>query len=319
MSTSERALERLRQQPEHLRELVRLVVDELLQRPVAELAEPAWLAGALADGIRQAAESDDLEDWVRGRLEEALTRADRLDGSLGDHVPVTLLGPLETALGRDFTPDPQLVRALLDHPSLRDLIAAVLHANMLEFGKRLRTFVPDGGNLPGAKLRSRLAGVAKGVVSAVGTEVERQLEDRVRAFVDDALGRAVDMAIERFSAPEFAKEMATWRVDVLHALMQHPLERLVAERHKYPAALFAADLTALLRALAGWKRLTEVLESGLERAFEEFGDQTAGEWLEGSGLEQAWRPHLEDLLTTRLRAIVETETFAQWLGTVTAE
>jgi len=190
---------------------------------------------------------------------------------------------------------------------------------MLEFGRRLRSFVPDSSGLPGAKLRSRLAGVAKGVAAAVGSEVERQLEDRVRGYVDDALGRAVDMAIERFSAPAFAPEMARWRVDVLHGLLRHPLPRLIAERHKYPPELFAADLTAFLRALAGWKPLASALESGLERMFVEIGDQTVGAWLEGSGLERAWRPRLEELMTARIQAIVETEAFAGWLAAVVEE
>lgn len=319
MSGDDRILERLRSQPEHLASLVDLVIDEALERPLSELVEPAWLARALADGVRQAAASDELEVWVRGRVENALTRADHIGGTLADHVPVTLLGPLETVLGRDLTPDRELVRALLDHPSLRDLIAAILQANILEFGRKLRAFVPDGGGLPGAKLRSRLAGVAKGVASVVGSEMERQLEDRVRAFVDDALGRAVDMAIDRFSSPKFASEMARWRIDVLHALMRHPLDELIAERHKYPPETFAADATALLRALAGWKQLNEVLERGLERAIEEFGDQSAGAFLAGSGLEEAWRPQLRELMTRRLGAVVETEAFAAWLARLTAD
>lgn len=319
MSTRDRILERLRDDPAHLSALVDLVIDEALERPLAELVEPAWLAAALADGIRQAAASDELEAWVRGRVEDALTRADRIDGTLGDHVPITLLGPLETVLGRDLTPDRELVRAFLDHPSLRDLIAAILQANILEFGRKLRSFVPDGGALPGAKLRSRLAGVAKGVASAVGSEMERQLEERVRTFVDEALGRAVDMAIDRFSSPKFAPEMARWRIDVLHALLRHPLDELIAERHKYPPELFAADATALLRALAGWKQLNEAIESGLERAIEEFGDQSAGAFLEGSGLEKAWRPQLAELMRTRLSAVVQTDAFAEWVTKLAEE
>lgn len=319
MSEGQRILSRLREDPEHLRELVQLIIDEALERPLSELVEPAWLAAALADGIHQAADSDELEAWIRQRLEETLTRADRLDGTIGDHVPVTMLGPLETAIGREITPSRELIAAVIDHPSLRELIAAILQQNILEFGQKLRAFVPDGGALPGAKLRSRIGGLAKGVASVVGGEVERQFEDRVRQFVDDALGRAMDMAIERFSSPQYADEMARWRIDVLHGLLAHPLENLVAERHKYPPALFAADLTALVRAMAGWRRLTGALEETLERVFGEFGDQTAGAWLDGSGIQEAWRPHLEDLMVQQLAALVQTEAFASWLSKLAAE
>lgn len=315
----QRALARLRADPSRADALAAMLVEETLARPVREIVDPGWLAAAVADGIRQAAASDELEGWVRSRLSETLSRADRVTGTLADHLPVTLLGPLETALGRDLTLDPRLVAALIDHPSLRDLVAAMLQESLLDFGQRLRSLVPDGAALPGARLRSRLAEVTRGVAGAVSGELERQLEQRVRTYVDGALGRAIDLAVERFSSPRWAPEMARWRVDVLHALLQHPLEELVAERHKYPPELFAADLTALLRALASWRRLGEALQVGLEQAFQQVGDQAVRDWLAGSGLEETWRPKLEVLLARRLREVVATEAFARFFAALADE
>ncbi|MFO7562900.1 MAG: hypothetical protein R6X02_09690 [Enhygromyxa sp.] len=319
MTDSARILARLREQPEQIDELVSLTLDHLLERPLAELVDPAWLAKAVTDGVRSSARSDEFERWVAERVERALGRADRLDGALGDKVPMTLLGPLEQALGRPYQPDRDLVRALLDHESTRGILREILQANILEFGKRMRSMVPDAGKLPGGGLASRLAGVAKGVASAVSTELERQLEPKVKGFVDDILGVAVDMMIDRVSSEEFAPEFATWRIDVLRAFLAHPVDRLVAERHKYPPRDFAADVAAILRALAAWRGLGEQIEEVLTELIDEHGHESARQFLDGSGLEQAWRPQLHQALVTEARQLVAGQAFAEWLTRLMAD
>ena len=306
-------LSRLRDEPHRLEQLVELGLDHLLERPVAELVDPSWLAKAISDGVRASARSPEFERWVGQRVEQALSRVDRVHGALGEKVPVTLLGPLEKALGRPYQPDRELVRALLDHPSTRTILREILQANILEFGKRMRSMVPETGKLPGGGLASRLAGVAKGVASAVGSELEKQLEPRVKSFVDDILGVAVDMMVDRVSSEDFAPEFATWRIDVLHAFLTQPIDRLVAERHKYPAADFAADAAAILRALAAWRSLADEVEAMLGELIREHGGQTARSFLEGSGLEDAWRPPLQQALVTQARELVAEEAFGDWL------
>ncbi len=319
MTDSARILARLRDEPEQLDALVTLTLDHLLARPIAELIDAAWLAKAITDGVRSSARSPEFERWVAERVERTLTRADRLDGALGDRIPMTLLGPLEKALGRPYQPDRELVRALFDHPSTRTILREVLQANILEFGKRMRAMMPDAGKLPGGGLASRLAGVAKGVATAVGGELERQLEPKVKSFVEDILGVTVDMMIDRVSSEGFAPEFSAWRIDVLHALLGQPIDRLVAERHKYPPQEFAADVAAILRALAAWRGLAEQIEEVVTELIREHGDQSAREFLDGSGLEQAWRPQLHQALVDQARALVAGPEFAAWLAKLVEE
>ena len=319
MTDSARILERLREQPERLDALVTLTLDHLLERPLGELVDAAWLGKAITDGVRSSARSAEFERWVADRVERTLTRVDRLDGALGDKIPMTLLGPLEKALGRPYQPDRELVRALLDHPSTRSILREILQANILEFGKRMRAMVPDAGKLSGGGLASKIAGVAKGVASAVSSELERQLEPKVKSFVDDILGVAVDMMVERVSSEEFAPEFATWRIDVLRSLLGQPIDRLVAERHKYPPKDFAADVAAILRALAAWRGLGEQIEEVVTELLDEHENETARQFLDGSGLEQAWRPQLHQALVEQARELVAGPEFAAWLTALVDE
>lgn len=306
-------LTRLRDEPEQIEQLITLGVDHILAQPLASLIDQAWLAEAIAEGIRASAKSDEFESWIAARVEQAFARADKLDGTLADKIPVTMLAPLEQALGRPYRPDAALARALFDHPSTRTILREILQANLLEFAKRMRSMMPDANKLPGAGIASRFASVARGVASAVGTELEKQLEPKVKGFVEDILGVTVDMLVTRVSSESFAPEFASWRVDVLHAFLTHPLPDLVAERHKYPPGELAADIAALLRALAAWRGLGEQVASIVTELIAEHGDTSAREFLSGSGLEQAWRPQLERALRVPAEELVRSEAFASWL------
>ena len=319
MTHSTRILARLNAEPEQLESLVALALDHVLERPLIELVDPAWLAKAITDGVRSSARSVDFELWVADRVERALIRFERLEGALGDKLPITLLGPLEKALSRPYQPDRELVRTLLDHPSTRTILREILQANILEFGKRMRAMVPDASKLPGGGLASRLAGVAKGMASAVGSELERQLEPKVKIFVDDILGVAVDMMVTRVSSEEFAPDFARWRIDVLHGLLGQPIERLVAERHKYRPEEFAADVAAILRAIAAWRGLGEQIEAVLAELFQDHGHESAKLFLDGSGLEQAWRPQLQQVLVEQARELVAGPAFGDWLTALVDE
>jgi hypothetical protein len=313
---TQQALERLRNDPTRLEALVELGLDHVLARPIAELIDHQWLGKAVSDGIRASARSSEFERWVETRVEQALSRADALDGALGDKLPVTMLGPLEQLLGRPYQPDRELVRTLLDHPSMRTIIREILQANLLEFGKRMRSMMPDASaiqKLPGGGFASRLAGVAKGMASAVSGELERQLEPKVASFVDDILGVTIDMMVERVSSDAFVPEFVSWRIDVLHGLLAQPIDQLIAERHKYPPKDFAADVSAILRALAAWRGLGDQIAELSAQLVRDHGQVSAREFLDGSGLEDAWRPALQRALSEQAQDFVATEAFAGWL------
>ena len=320
MTEPKRVLDRLLNDPTHLDELAELAFEVLLDRPLDDLVDPEWLAQAIGEGIRAAARSDELETWVAERVEETLAHADRLHGEIGEFLPATLLGPLEESLSREIHPDPDLVRVLVDHPSFRELVGAMLQENLLEFGRKLGDAVKDTSKrVPGGGFASALAGVAAGVASAASKTMEKSMEERVKRFVQHAVGRAVDSTIARVADPAHAADMARWRVDALRGLMQHPVEALVAERHKYPPNLLAADASKMLRALAGWRGLTDAVGRSVEQVFDSYGERSARAWLAGSGLEEAWRPQLQSLLAQQMRGVVGSEAFEGWLTRILSD
>lgn len=313
----EAVLERLRAPEGALRELVGLLLEDVLSRPARELVEPAWLAGALAQGMRTSADDPRTTAWIRQQVQALRSRTQDLEGNLRGRVPPELVGPVQDLLRRPYTPDPAIVRPILDHAALRELLREMLFTTVMEYARRMR--VPDGamdalraGPLGRGRL-AQLAGAASVAARVVGGEVERQLEPRIREFVDGAISRALDVAVEFFCAPSRAEVLGAWRADSLDVALGMPAEVWRRELDRLDPEGLVEDLSGLVRALAGSAALRDQLEEAITAALEQGGGLSARDFLAGSGLEEGWRPQAEELMFQRAQALVHTPAFAGWL------
>jgi hypothetical protein len=318
MPQADEVLRRLREDDEQLVSFADLLIDHALDRPLRSSIDREFLAAAICKGLTTLAEEETLEAWLAQRATRSLEGSEKITGVIGDRIPVTALAPLQAFLSRELTPDPALVHALMDHPSLHQLMRELLQANVLEFARRAKDIVAGGTPKAARGIGGMLGAVAKNVASVASSAVEKQLEDRARLFVEDAIAKAVETTINRFCDPAHAEDMATWRVDVLHALLQQPIETLIAERHKYPPEAFAEDTAAMIKALASWSELRSRVDGGLEFFLDLHGDQTARDWLDGSGLESALRDEVRAELVRQGRTLVQTPAFEGWLSALMA-
>ncbi|MEZ4381972.1 MAG: hypothetical protein R3A79_11545 [Nannocystaceae bacterium] len=317
MTDAATVLARLRSDSALIDAGVDALLDDALERPICEhLAPTEALVGGLAAAIRATAQSPQLAPWIEVALADLRGQLPSDPRPLRERLPPALPGALAGALGRPFTPGRELVRAAINHAAMRSMMRSILQSTLLEFGKRMWSALPDTRRLPGAGFRSRLMDMAKGVASVVGSEVERQLDDRVNTYLDGALADAIDMVIERISDPRHAKEMAAWRADAIPALAAQPQVRFVAELDQIEAADVAADAVALLQAVAAWEELEAALTGALERLFAALGERSLAQLLEGSGLVEAWRPLVRERAAAHARAALTGERFAAWIARV---
>ncbi len=296
---------------------VDLILDQALADPLRELlGSPEELSAGLAKAIRASAENPGLAPWIEAELDALRTHIKADDRALAEYLPPTLPGALGHALGRPFTPGQELVRAAINHAAMRSMMRSVLQSTLLEFGKKMWSALPDTRRIPGAGFRSRLMDMAKGVASVVGSEVERQLDDRVNSFVDGALANAIDMVIDRISDPAHSREMSAWRADSVKALLAQPQTRYIAEIDKIAAADVAADAATLLETIATWEGLQDSLRMGLDHLQKVLAERSLGDLLEGSGLALAWRPLVHQRLAERARMLITSDAFAAWIARV---
>jgi hypothetical protein len=309
--TASEILARLQGEPDRAVELAQVLLDHVLATPVRAFLEPARIVPAFVAGLRAGvddAAAQRLGDVLRARQQRAVARP----GPLADRLPPELRELLRRALRRPGVCGRELVRAAVDHAGMRALLRTILQTTLVDFAGKLGSIMPDTSWIPGAGIRSKLMGVAKGVASAVGAEVERQLEDRIRGFVDGALGRAIDLVVERGSDPRFAGDMAAWRSDAVLSVLSLPESVFLAERRKFDPHRIAADLVDAARALAGWERLPDEVAAALGPLVEELGERSVGDLLAGSGLVEAWREPLLGEMEHHLRRLFVADGFAAW-------
>ncbi|MCB9794987.1 MAG: hypothetical protein H6741_19990 [Alphaproteobacteria bacterium] len=317
MPDADLLLRRLREDEQHLARLVHLATEDLLERPVSELIEPEWLAERLVQGLRTSASDDRTKEWIRDQVVALRKVAERESGNLRDRVSPELVHAARDLLRRPYAPDPTIVRAILDHKAVRDLIRELLQTTLTEYAAKVQ--LPKGATeaIKGSRLgRSRLAQLANAATVAarvVGSEVERQLEGRIQEFVDGAISRAVDTSVAHFCAPEHAADIGDWRADSVDTALGFPVSTWARELAKLDPDRLIDDLAELLRALVNSEGFARQVQGLLTEMVRQGGDRSARDFLAGSGLEEGWRPHLEELMSERARAFVATDAFADWL------
>lgn len=313
-------LARLQDDPQRASTLAQVLIDAVLAAPVREFLEPTRIVPAFVAGLRAgvtaAGDGQQLADRVASRQRRTVARS----GPLADRLPPELRAALRRLLRHPHTPGREVVRAAIDHAGMRGMLRTILQATLLDFATKVWSAVPDTSWVPGAGIRSKLFGMAKGVATVVGAEVENRLEDRIKNFVDGFLGRAIDLIVERATDPRFAADMANWRSDAVLSLLSLPESTLLAERNKIDPHFVATEVLAGARALADWDRLESEVHATLESLLTELGTSTVGDLLGTTPEAQAaWRPLLTGELTHHLRALFTHDAFATWLTDLVTE
>ena len=308
---------KLREEPEHLRSLVTLAVDDLLETPVEELVDPQWLGERLTKGFRASARDPQTKDWIRARVQDARKRLDQESGPLLYRVPTELVSPVKDLLRRPYEPDPVILRALIDHRATRALFRDVLTHTITDYAKSVK--MPEGASsaIKSTGLgRSRLAawaGAAKVAAEMVGSEVEKRLEGRVQKYVDEAIGKAIELTVQHACDPKNTPAFADMRADAVDVLLAFPVETWKKELDKEDLDGLIDDLHRALDAIVHSEAFEEQVVSVLQLSVDEGRGQTARAFLAGSGLEDTWRDSLEQILNERAGAFVQTSAFEGWL------
>ena len=314
-------LARLRGEPEHLQKLVTLVVDDLLDRPVEDLVDPAWLSERLVEGFRASVDDDRTKGWIRSRVQEARARLGEESGPLIYRVDRSLVDPVKDLLRRPYEPNEQVIRALLDHRATRAMIREVLTDTLTEYAKSIK--VPDQASRVikstgiGRTRLAQWAGAAKAAAEIVGSEVEKRMDDRVQTYVDGAISRSIEIAVTNACDPSNAQAWADMRADSVDIVLGFPVETWAGEIDKLDLDQLIDDLAATLQAFARSEAFPDQVRRMLELTVQEGEGLTAREFLDGSGLEDTWRMSLEELLLERVQAFVQTEAFEAWLEELT--
>jgi hypothetical protein len=326
MSQTDLVLERL--QSGALDALIEICLDDLFARPIQQLLPAELVAQRIVQALRDAAEAPQLEAQLGQQLATLREQAIEPDASgrafapghtLRRHLPAELTDPIEELLAEPWLPERDLVLRLLDHEAMRSLIQEVLHASLVRFARKMRSFKPDTSKLKAGLGRrvptglSRLKDIGSGVVSVVGSELESQLDARVGEFVSQAISAVLGHVATLLTAPERAETMGDWRAYGFRVVLDTELEAFAAEARKLdPDRVVAATLHAV-RALAARDSLEAELTELVSDVMAPWAQRSLGEQLGTLGLEQTWRTTASTWLREQLEPVLQTTAFRAWL------
>jgi hypothetical protein len=283
--------------------LVGLLLDDLLDRPAAELVEPRWLAERLAAAARSAAADPQVESWFRDRVTDARVR---VPAGTAD-IPGSIVAPLRDVLQRPYVPDRAILGAILDHPTARLLLKNLFQDLVLNIVRRVRNPLPSARSPLGF---GGLKKLGEGMLGAVGHELEHQVEAKAREFMDAGIERLVGQLADMLCDPQLASDYGAWRAHALDVLLATDLRVLAGEVEKLDPDSLVATGAALVRGIANTPELTDQLTTVLTAAFEASEGRSLRALL--GGLEQHGIEAVREVLVERGRAVLETPAFEAW-------
>ena len=302
--------------------LARLVVQEMLARPLEEVVDAhrtaTVAAEVLGDWLRsERAELKLLEAW-----KESIERVRCEERTLGELAPSEVIEAVEQLAMQHYSPDRQLLLSVLDRPPVRELFRELLTETLTSFGKKISAGGGSSalgalGKLGAGRSKGGLLGRVGGVASAVGGEVERQLERRIPEYVDSGLSQMIQRFVELLSDPDRAAEQAAVRVALLQGLWERTGPEIADELSRLDAPATAAVLRQSLTAWVSRPEAIPQLAGWIEGLTAEYGGLHLAGVLEDLDLLELFDQYATELAHGAALQLFETEAFALWLQSLT--
>jgi hypothetical protein len=298
-------------------ELLDLGFDAVCARTAADFVDPARVLLALD----RASEGGRVEQWLqrlavpmRARL---LERASQSALKLGDWLPGDVTFALADLLGAPAPIPRKMIDEFVASDQVRDTVRTMLQESLSSFVSKATS--SGGGGGTGLGLRDALgwgaraaAAAGKGLLGGLGGELQKQLQERVRDFVDGSMAMVQGRIAEKLASADTARALGAQRRRAFLAL----LDKTEADAAKSVKRLPHGQLDALVPKVvahnAARAEVREALESEMRAVLEVLSQQRIGELLDQAGLRDAAREALHAHGLPVARALVGSSAFQAW-------
>lgn len=276
--------------------------DFVCERRVNEILDPEWLMTALD----RATEPPRLSRWLEHLGAPAGARAlARLRSSslpLGDWLPPPVREALAELLGRPMPLPRPLVDQVLADEHLRESARAMLQETMSSFVDKAFAAAPGGRGLRGMiGLGAKAAG---GLFGGLGEELQRQLQGRVRDFVDGRMTVLQGRVAEELVSVETARMLGRRRRELFSKLLRRPESDAARLADRLPGRALLAMLPAIVQHNLAREAVRRALREELAAALDTLARQPIGALFDELGLRELVRQRLQAQGLPWLRAFL---------------
>jgi hypothetical protein len=246
---------------------------------------------------------------ARARLVER-ARASTLP--LGVWLPEPVREALAALLARPAPIPRALVDKVIADEHVRESARAMLQETMSSFIHKAFSVTPGGRGLRGMiGFGARAAG---GLFGGLGDELQRQLEERVRDFVDGGVAHIQERVAQKLVSEETARMLGRRRRRIFLDLLARPESDAASLADRVPWPMLDAMLPAIVTHNLARAEVRTALRDELAAVVRELSAQPLGALLDELGLRELSRQGLHAHGLPLVRAFVASPEFARASG-----
>jgi len=284
-----------------------LTFDHLCARKLSDLVDADRILQAL-DG---SAKSDGITKWqskvIRPLRDRLIARAEKSAIKLGAWLPKEAADAIYMAIGTPMPLPPKLVDELVASEDVRDEVREML-------SESLSNFIKKGFGAP-AGIRDALGRGARafgGLFGGIGDEVQKQMQERVRDFVDGSVASLQERIVKKLKSEAAAKSFAKRRQKGFKKALERTEAEAVEATRFIPHDAIDMLVPIVLRHNVAREELRRVLREEIALVLEELGKSTLGEFLDDFGQRDLARASLHAHGLPIARELVKTKEFQDW-------
>jgi hypothetical protein len=162
-------------------------------------------------------------------------------------------------------------------------------------------------------LGARAFGAAgRSLLGSLGEEVQKQMQDRVRDFVDGAVGGVQERIAKRLADPKTAEEVGRVRKKAFLRFLERPESEVARSLATVPHAAIEALIPSVVMHNVKRDALRVAVRAEVAAVLADVGEQTVGALLDEVSARELARTALHEVGLPILRDMCKTTAFDAW-------
>jgi hypothetical protein len=295
-----------------------LAFDFLCQRRVSDFLSTDQILAAIDQGSDRERVVRFQERFVKPQRQRLLERARKSTIQLGSWLPAGARDELAAMLGEPAPLPRSWVEDAVASERVREEVKAMLHDTLTGFVSKATAGLGEatppavGGAI--GRLTKNFAAAGKGLLGGLGDTLQKQLQEKVRDFVDGSVSAIQRRIADKLTSEETAVHMGKRRRDAFLKALSWEEARVARwmEKEKRSGDRLDALLPAIVQHNAARAELREVVKEEVAAVLEELNRQTLGELLDELGLRDWARKGTVRAGIPLLQAFFASEGFGAW-------
>ncbi len=292
-----------------------LAFDFACERKVSDLVDTARVLAAIDAGAQPTRVTRFLERFVQPARQRLIARAKSSQLELSVWLPEATRDVLAAFLGRPAPIPRKLIDEVVASERVRESVRAMMQESISSVIEKAFAATPGGGKgLRGViGFGARAAGAAsRGLFGGLGDELQRQLEDRLRDFVDGGVQLVQTRLAQKLASEDTARSLGARGKAAFLQLLQQTEAAAGKFFEQGPYALLDGLWPVVVAHNLQRAEVRAALTAEIEATLAELSTQPVGALLDELGVRELVRATLHERAVPLARAFVASPQFAAW-------